>query len=160
MKRLLLPLTILFTTTLGISSATLAQTSDESVPNSPNPEATEQPIPNSKPNQQQKAFMGIQMLTLNPKVIEKFNSNPDFGFKLPNTEGIFILKVFPNSAAATAGLRQGDVIKEISEKSTTIAKDVLDVVNKSSVGDTLNLKVQRDEEIIPLSVELGERPAK
>lgn len=160
MKRLLLPLTILFTTTLGISSATFAQTSDESVPNSPNSEVTEQPIPNSKPNQQRKAYMGIQLIPLVPKTIEKINSSPEFGFKLPNTQGIFIAKVFPNSAAATAGLRQGDVIKEISGKSTTTAKDVLDAVNKSSVGETLNLKVQRGEEIIPLSVELGERPAR
>jgi len=112
MKRLLLPITILFTTTLGISSATFAQISDDSQLNSETPEATEQPIPNPKPNQQkQKAYMGIQMLTLAPKVIEKFNSNPDFGLKLPNTQGIFILKVFPNSAAANAGLLQGDVIK-------------------------------------------------
>lgn len=160
MKRLLLPITILFTTTLGISSATFAQTNDSQL-NSENPEASEQPIPNSKPNQQkQKAYMGIQLITLVPKTIEAINSNPDIDFKVPNTQGIFIAKVIPNSAAANAGLRQGDVIKEVSGKSTTTAKEIIDAVNKSSVGETLNLKVQRGEEMIPLSVELGEKPVK
>jgi S1-C subfamily serine protease len=59
-------------------------------------------------------FLGIQMVTLTPELKQNINSNPNAGLNVDEDQGVLIAKVMPNSPAAKAGLRAGDVIQKIN----------------------------------------------
>ena len=105
------------------------------------------------------AYVGIQMIILTPEIAQKFNNDPSTNLKVPEKKGILIVKVFPNSPAETAGLRRGDIITEVSGKPTTDAKEVIEIVNSSNVGESLPLTVTRGDKTNSISVRLGEKPS-
>ncbi len=111
------------------------------------------------PEAKKGAYVGIQMIILTPEIAQQFNNDPSTNLKVPETKGILIVKVFPNSPAETAGLRRGDIIKEVSGKPTTDAKEVIEIVNNSNVGESLPLTVTRGDKTNSVSVRLGEKPS-
>ena len=124
---------------------------------SPTPDGTQTP---ATPEAKQGAYVGIQMINLTPEIAQEFNNDPSTNFKVPETKGILIVKVVPNSPAETAGLRRGDIITEVSGKPTSDAKEVLEIVSSRNIGESLPLKVTRDNETNSISVRLGEKPLK
>jgi serine protease Do len=56
----------------------------------------------------------------------------------PNTTGVVITQVDPASAAASSGLKEGDVIQEVNHKKVTNADDFANAMQKSK-GDSLLL---------------------
>lgn len=160
MKRLfILPATILFTTVLGsFFSPAFSQVPEnsEQVSPTPAPDGTQTPVEPEQqtsptpapdgtqtpadPEAKQGAYVGIQMITLTPKIAQEFNNDPNSNLKVPETKGILIIKVFPNSPAETAGLRRGDIITEVSGQATTDAKEVLEIVGNSNIGNPYRLK--------------------
>src|ERR687886_1159813 len=82
-------------------------------------------------------FLGIQMVTLTPELKQNINSNPNSGLSVDEDQGVLIAKVIPNSPAAKAGLRAGDVIHQINGQSVKNAEDVQKAVEDSQVGSNL-----------------------
>lgn len=111
------------------------------------------------PQARQGAYVGIQMILLTPEIAQKFNDDPSSKLKVSETQGILVVKVFPNSPAENAGLRRGDIIKEISGKTTTDPEEVIQIVNDRDIGESLPLKVMRGNETDSISIRLGEKPA-
>src|SRR5690606_13080161 len=66
--------------------------------------------------------------------------------------GAFVLRVFPMSAAAEAGIQQGDVIIEANGKPVRTAAQFVEVVRKTKRGEVLKLLVRRgkDEVFTPI----------
>lgn len=58
--------------------------------------------------------------------------------------GAIIMKVLPNTPAADAGLRRHDVVIEMRGRPIRTADEAKQVVDESSVGDVIALKVRRD----------------
>jgi S1-C subfamily serine protease len=82
-------------------------------------------------------------------------------------EGVLIIKVLPNSAAADAGLRPtrpdrsghiklGDVIVAFDRKPIHSAKDLYAALEHHKVGDTVTLTIERDGERQDVEVTLQE----
>jgi putative serine protease PepD len=63
------------------------------------------------------------------------------------------------SPAATAGLKQGDVITAIDGKAVADANALTAVVGSHQPGDTISVTVKRGDATMHLSVKLGTRPA-
>ncbi|MEB3343699.1 HhoA/HhoB/HtrA family serine endopeptidase [Okeania sp.] len=101
-------------------------------------------------------YIGVRMMTLTPEIIQKFNENPNALIQLPETEGVLIAQIIPNSPAAKSGLRRGDVITEIDGKKITTAEELQDIVQKSQIGKPLQFKVKRGTETQTLSISPGE----
>ncbi len=59
--------------------------------------------------------------------------------------GAIVLRVFPMSAAAEAGLQQGDVIVEVGGKRVRTATQFVEVVRKAKSGDVLKVLVRRGD---------------
>lgn len=56
-------------------------------------------------------------------------------------EGAIIVRVLPDTPAADAGLRRHDVVIEMGGRAVRTADEAKQVVDESSVGDVLSLKV-------------------
>ena len=82
--------------------------------------------------------IGIQVEELTPEVAQ------NFGY--PETEqGVIILQVEPRSAADEAGLKSGDVIKEVNRKPVNSLKDYRDTIKDFSLQEGILFFVTRKE---------------
>lgn len=84
---------------------------------------------------------------------------------LPVSYGAFVRDtsdgpgVIPDSPAAKAGLRAGDLVLEMNGERLTEGNPLGIVIQKYAVGDTITLRVRRGDDVITIPVALGERPA-
>ena len=92
----------------------------------------------------QHPYLGIQMAALTPELKKEINSDPNSGLSVDEDQGVLVIKVVPNSPAAKAGLRAGDVIKKLNGKSVTDAETVQQAVENSSVGGNVSLDLRRN----------------
>lgn len=104
-------------------------------------------------------YLGIQMVTLTPEVQQEINSNLNSGLSVSESSGILVVKIVPNSPAAQAGLRAGDVIQSVNGQAVQDAAAVQKLVSEKSVGDTLTLAVKRDQQNLNLVAQLGALPS-
>ncbi|MEM1393647.1 MAG: HhoA/HhoB/HtrA family serine endopeptidase [Cyanobacteria bacterium P01_H01_bin.150] len=97
-------------------------------------------------------FIGIGMDDLTPDKARRINQNPNSPIQVPEIRGILVARVVPNSPAARAGIRDGDVITAIDGKSITTGEQLLNIVENSGVGQSLQLKVRRGNRTQQLSL--------
>jgi S1-C subfamily serine protease len=101
-------------------------------------------------------YLGVQMVTLTPELAKQNNNDPNSMFEIPEVKGVLVMRVVPNSPAATAGIRRGDVIVQIDNKPITSAEQLQRVVEDSNLGQVLQVKVQRGNQTQMLSVRTAE----
>jgi serine protease Do len=101
-------------------------------------------------------FLGIQMTSITPEIKTQLKSQ--YNFDLSTDKGVLVLNVLPNSPAAKAGLKQGDVISTIEEQEVNLPQDVQKIVEKSKVGDTVKLALVRQNKNVNLPVQVGILP--
>jgi hypothetical protein len=83
-----------------------------------------------------------------------FGSIPDFG---QTENGVKFADVKPNSPAAKAGLKGGDVLIQFGDKPIKNLYDFTDALRRSKVGDVVEVKVLRDGQPVTASVKLEQR---
>jgi hypothetical protein len=83
-----------------------------------------------------------------------FGSVPDFG-QVEN--GVKFSDVRPNSPAAKAGLKAGDILVQFGDKPIKNLYDFTDALRRSKVGDVVEVKVLRDGRPVTASVKLEQR---
>lgn len=107
----------------------------------------------------QHPYLGIQMVTLTPELKQNINSNPNAGLNVDEDQGVLIAKVLPNSPAAKAGLRAGDVINKINGQPVKDAEGVQKSVETSQVGSRLQVEVRRNQRSINVAVQPSAFPS-
>jgi len=78
---------------------------------------------------------GLQLHELTPQLEEKFSLQAD--------QGVAVVGVEPGSAAAEAGIRQGDVIVEVNRRTVASVDEAIEKIKKAEDKDHLLLLVQR-----------------
>ncbi|WP_338038821.1 HhoA/HhoB/HtrA family serine endopeptidase [Neosynechococcus sphagnicola] len=101
-------------------------------------------------------YLGVQMTTLTPELAKENNEDPNSAFLIPETNGVIVLRVLPNTPAATAGIRRGDVITQVDAQAVTTAEQLQNLVENSRVGQTLQLKVRRGNQTQQLAIRTAE----
>jgi S1-C subfamily serine protease len=104
------------------------------------------------------AYLGIQMVTLTPELKRQLETDPNSGLTVNVDRGVLIVRVMPNSPAAKAGLRAGDVIVKIGDKAVSQADEVQQTVEQTPVNSRLPLEVMRNGQSLTLSVSPGAFP--
>ena len=101
-------------------------------------------------------YLGVQMTLLTPELARQNNSDPNSAFVVPEVNGVIVVRVLPNTPAAKAGLRRGDVITQIDEQAITTAEQLQTIVENSRLGQTLQVKVLRGDVTKQLPVQTAE----
>ncbi len=87
------------------------------------------------------AFLGVQTVDVDSPDLSQAVKDQ---FGVTAAHGAFISQVTTNTAAADAGLQEGDVIVEIDGKDVATAKSVGDIIGSHKPGDRINVTVERD----------------
>lgn len=101
-------------------------------------------------------YLGVQMVTLTPQLAKQNNTDPNSSFTIPEVNGVLVMRVIPNSPAARAGIRRGDVIVQVDGQAITKAEQLQNVVENSRLGQVLQVKIQRGNQVQQLSVRTAE----
>ncbi|MEA5583681.1 HhoA/HhoB/HtrA family serine endopeptidase [Nodularia harveyana UHCC-0300] len=101
-------------------------------------------------------FLGIEMADLSPTKRRELNQEKNLNIQ-QNT-GVVISGVAEKSPAKESGLLTGDVIEKINGKPVKTAAIVQKLVESSTVGDILEIEVNRNGKIQTLKVESGSHP--
>ena len=92
-------------------------------------------------------YIGISGRDLNEATAKKYNM----------VEGIYVVTVDEFSAAEKAGLKVGDVIIEADGKKIKTMNELNEIKNTHSIGDTMNLKINREGSEKEIKLILGEQ---
>ena len=101
-------------------------------------------------------YIGIQMVTLTPDLAKENNDDPNSPFLIPEVDGVLVVGVLPNTPAAAAGIRRGDVILQVDGKDVTGADILQDIVENSGVDTNLRVKLQRGNRTLELTVKTAQ----
>jgi serine protease Do len=88
----------------------------------------------SRPKEQAEEF-GIRVSDLKPEILQQFN--------MDETSGVIVTHVESGSKGDDAGVRVGDIIKEINRQSVENTKDYQAILKQLSSGDPINLFIRR-----------------
>ena len=97
-------------------------------------------------------YLGVQLISLNPKIAKEHNKDPNALVQLPERSGALIQSVVPNSPAERAGLKRGDLVIAAEDMLIQEPKALLDEVEKAKIGKIFLLKVLRNNEEIKVNI--------
>ena len=97
-----------------------------------------------------KAYMAITAGTMNEQMAAQFNINV--------TEGVFVYSVVEGGAGEKAGLRLGDVITKMGDKTLTSRQDLSAAMKGYRAGDTVTLTVYRGGQYIEVELTFDAQP--
>jgi len=97
-------------------------------------------------------YLGVQLISLNPKIAKEHNEDPNALVQLPERSGALIQSVIPNSPAERAGLKRGDLVIAAENILIEEPKTLLDEVEKAQIGKIFLLNVVRDNKEIKVNI--------
>ena len=97
-------------------------------------------------------YLGVQLISLNPKIAKEHNEDPNALVQLPERSGALIQSVIPNSPAERAGLKRGDLVIAAENILIDEPKTLLDEVEKAQIGKIFLLNVVRDNKEIKVNI--------
>lgn len=103
-------------------------------------------------------YLGINMIGLTPDVKQQINSDPNSDLRIQDDRGVLVAQVLPNSPAARAGIRSGDIILRVNGQAVSQAEDVQRAVETSSIGGTLQVELRRRGQLVTVAVIPGAFP--
>ncbi|GAB4296003.1 MAG: HhoA/HhoB/HtrA family serine endopeptidase [Oscillatoriaceae cyanobacterium] len=106
----------------------------------------------------QHPFLGIEMATITPELKKQINQDPNSPVNITADQGVLIARVVPNSPAAAAGIRAGDVIQKIDNTPITKSDTVQQIVQASKIGQSLQVEINRNGKIQTIEVKPGDMP--
>jgi S1-C subfamily serine protease len=97
-------------------------------------------------------YLGVQLISLNPKIAKEHNEDPNALVQLPERSGALVQSVIPNSPAEKAGLKRGDLVIAAENILIEEPKTLLDEVEKAQIGKIFLLNVLRDNKEIKVNI--------
>jgi len=80
-------------------------------------------------------------------------------FNLPKKEGVIVAKVFADSPALNAGIKEGDILIEFNKERIVNPVDLVRNVGRVKPGTTVEIKFIRDRVERAVQAEIGKRPS-
>jgi len=80
-------------------------------------------------------------------------------FGLSEKSGALVVSVIADGPGAKAGMKDGDIIRQIGDARIANVKELLNIVGSAEVGKRLPVKVLREKKEISLDLTVGNRPS-
>ncbi|MBW4513797.1 MAG: trypsin-like peptidase domain-containing protein [Timaviella obliquedivisa GSE-PSE-MK23-08B] len=95
-------------------------------------------------------YLGVQMMDLTAEARDRLKQDPSIKFSVTADRGVLVIQAIANAPAAMAGIRSGDVILKVNNVEINAASEVQDQIEKTRIGETVAIEVQRgnDKKII------------
>ena len=103
-------------------------------------------------------YLGVQMIPLIAELKAGIAREPSLRSKFTAERGALVMEVMPNSPAAASGIRPGDVIIKVADRSISTPNDVQQQVEASQIGRSLKLEVSRQGWVRSLEITPGVFP--
>jgi S1-C subfamily serine protease len=88
-------------------------------------------------------YLGIQMVDLTADIRDRLKQDPDVKFPITVDRGVLIFKAASGAPAAVAGIQAGDVVLKVNNVEVNSASEVQDQIEKTRVGESVAIEVQR-----------------
>ena len=98
-----------------------------------------------------RGYLGVHIQDFSPELAKSFNFN--------QSGGVLIGDVTPNTPAASAGLKKGDVIVKLNGQAVNDNNDLRNTISQMAPGTTVKLDIWREGRTQDYNVTLGELPA-
>ena len=82
-----------------------------------------------------RGFLGVQISDLDEALAG--------AFKVKEVKGALVTGVFPDTPAKTAGVRRGDIIREVDRQKIDDSKDLQNIIGRKLPGDKVHLAILR-----------------
>ncbi len=92
----------------------------------------------------QRAYLGISMADIDAELAQRKN--------IKNIQGVYVAKVFAESAAYHAGIQEGDILLSLGNKTINSSSELMEQLSKYRPGDTLSVHVKRANQNLNPSV--------
>ena len=95
-------------------------------------------------------FLGVETADLDavaPAVLDRFGVDVD--------DGAFVVDVAPGTAAAAAGIEEGDVVVAVGDEEVTSSVEVREAIRSRRAGDEVTITVVRGGEEVDITATLG-----
>jgi len=102
-------------------------------------------------------MIGIRYLPITPALADEQDLPVDFGALVGSTRAD-LPSIIPDSPAAAAGLQDGDIIVSVDGQQITAEEDLSTLIVNYAPGDTVTLRVLRDNTAREVEVTLAELP--
>ena len=90
-----------------------------------------------------RARLGVMVIQLTPELRTHYGASAD--------RGVLVGRVEPKSAAATAGIRVGDILTEVDGRAVDEATDVISALASTRAGDKVSVRVIRGHKPLALT---------
>ncbi len=107
----------------------------------------------------QRPYLGVQMIPLTAELKAGIAKEPTLRSKVTAKYGAVVMEVMPSSPAEAGGIKPGDVIIKVAEKSIDSPSDVQEQVEDSKIGENLKLVVDRQGQVKSLNIKPSVVPA-
>jgi serine protease Do len=97
-----------------------------------------------------RGYLGVTIQDVTPALAKEF--------KLKEHDGALVAEVMPHSPAQRAGFANGDVVLEFNGKKVTDSRHLKLEVAEAKPGETVSVKILRDNSPKTLEVKIGELP--
>jgi serine protease DegQ len=98
-----------------------------------------------------RGWIGVEVQDITPELAESF--------KLPDPKGVLIAGVVRNGPAEKAGIRPGDILREVNGKQVLDSTEMLSVVADAQPGKEADLMLMRNGKSFSVKLTVGKRPA-
>lgn len=95
-----------------------------------------------------RGMLGVATQDLTPELAQAFD--------IKSNQGAVIARVFPDTPAARAGLKDGDVVTQINGRNIKNSSDMRNTVGLARVGETLSITLLRNGKQLKLKAKLEE----
>ena len=96
-----------------------------------------------------RAYLGVNVATMDSRRAQEAG--------IPNAQGVLIAGLDPEGSAALAGVKENDVVTKVNGRNVTTTSELMELIGRSKVGETLTLNVVRDGNSREIPVRLKTR---
>jgi Do/DeqQ family serine protease len=94
-----------------------------------------------------RAYLGVNVVTMDTHVAKEYG--------IPFLQGVLVSSLDPAGSAAIAGVHENDVVTKANGKIVTTTSELMELIGRSKVGETMLLNVVREGDSREISVRLN-----